>query len=271
MAKKVISLSSFLVLWLFASATFANGGMVAPKAPVAAAKDYFSGIYLGAGIGGAYYYDNWERDEQRIDSYIDNGVERQNVRNAVLDASTGKASFNGEVFLGYGLVFNSNYYLGAEIFGSMRNLNISITNEENDPAENRSNSFKLKIDNNDSYGGKLRFGYLVSPRTMLYAFAGIDVSRFESKFALAQTGVPEQSVEESHTKVGWMPGIGMETMLTDNLSLRTEGSYTWYNTLGYDATFSFGGDGYTNTNHISDTHKVRRGLFMLDLVYHFNN
>lgn len=51
MAKKVISLSSFLVLGLFASATFANGGMVAPKAPVAAAKDYFSGIYLGAGIG----------------------------------------------------------------------------------------------------------------------------------------------------------------------------------------------------------------------------
>lgn len=243
-----------------------------------------------------------------------------------LNKDAGETSLAGNVFAGFGRTFlpqhmHSAFYIGIEGFARYNPTEINTKhNQENnaqvtgtyDDGTNQvyfsantaiTSIVSIETKNDFSFGAIGRIGYVVNPRTMIYLLGGFDYSRFhvnvDHNISMQTSGsvnsnpLPTMNASASYDYsfhrdlFGVMPGVGIETMLTDKLSLRAQYVYSYFGkfshtqegiaTSGTLATGSTTGIKIDNAtyslNNASSKDKITqlsRGLFTLDLTYHFN-
>jgi len=268
----------------FTTAVLANGLYTTPPVPIE--SPYFNGPYVGIGVGMVHSH---------VDANADGSYEvslepPQGPINGYYYYSKshnfdmGKYGFNGNIFVGYGKTFESSpsYYLGGELFGNYFSPKLKGSSYSSDTTMYDSSytmSINTEVKNSYSIGGDIRAGYLVTPRTMIYALFGVNYARFKVKsefvFNPSYIGAPgpaQVSNDFSKLKLGYMPGVGMEMALADHVSLRTQYTYAFYSSLSNTVTKEIpqpigGGVGHAT---LKTKVKPSRGLFTVKLSYLFN-
>lgn len=112
--------------------------------------------------------------------------------------------FGGGAFAGYGKTFG-NWYVGGELSADYAKLSGEIAGSDAD------------VTKSHSFGAAVRAGYLVSPNVLGYGLVGVERGKFKANI--------DGLGEDSANLIGFRAGIGAETFMTKNVSLRTEVSY----------------------------------------------
>lgn len=266
-----------------ASAALANGNAFAPASVAAAPEvNYFDGLYLGVGAGVQHQTGDVQNGTENTIKY-DNSSSSSFYKTSI-DSDFGKTSFNGDIFAGYGKTFNSLYYAGVELYARYANTKPSVSSSVVGGDEITKNWTDIRVNSDFSFGSTLKFGYLITPKTMIYLLAGIERTKFDVDVDRgAKDNDPSFNFDLSHkygfseNKWAFVPGIGIETMLTDNLSLSAQYTYADYGKISHNDNYK--GQIYTNdvrpvrldvSSDSSNKVSLERGLFSLRLAYHFN-
>lgn len=156
--------------------------------------------------------------------------------------TTDKTDFSGEginggLFAGYGVTIMDHYYLGLEGFGDITSNKAHL-----------SDSAGLNFENNWDAGIDFMPGVKVTDSTLLYGKIGYVNGEF--KF----TGIDEANTSKHLS--GLQAGLGMEAMVTQNVGVRGEWVWNYYQHYKIDGVEVF--------NHpVVDQ-------FKFGLDYHFN-
>lgn len=206
------------------------------------------GFYVGAQVG----YDMYRIEHE----FAVGGAA------VVLDASDSTISVDGWVgglFLGYGKYWD-NFYLGAEIFGNASGAKSDWNATASDPTESLDVDVDLKV--KSQYGISLLPGFKLNNNSLLYLRVGYNWAKVDLDVdADTAAGVDLIDSDSSETVHGWGYGVGLETLLMDNLSVRAEYTYTKYNNVDGDDDAD---DLFADFDHVSDNQ------FMMSLVYHIS-
>ncbi len=236
--KKVLQLSAIALGVLVASTAFAAGGYKGEgatykgemPAPCPVEKGLMGGFYLGGQVG----YDMY-RVKASLNSFGTTNSPNFNAQ-----------GFVGGLFAGYGQYFNTGY-LGAEVFGNYSNANESYS--LGDP----SLAYTSKFNASGAYGVAFLPGLKLNNSTLGYVRLGYGRSRVKGQDTISQTGVGSDSTSKSSWVSGFQYGLGLETLLVDNWSVRTEYSRTDYGSISNTAS----------------SYKPSNNQFMVGLLYHF--
>jgi len=234
-------LKSVAVATLLLSSTIAFAGhykdaaVYKDAAPCPAPAQLMDGFYVGVQGG----YDVY-------DVNVTANVPGTGTNNIDLNAN----GWVGGLMLGYGQYFSNMYYLGGEIFGNYSNASENLTTTDNTAVP--AIVYNGKINVNGSYGLALLPGVKLNDTTLGYLRVGYSWASIKYQDSMTGAG----SASKTNTSGGWAYGLGMETLLSGNWSLRTEYTYTNYNS--YNTALGSG----TNVDP-SDNQ------FMLGLIYHF--
>lgn len=216
---KLFNLSKIAVLVLVSSVatvTFAKGNMNNYKdagfkdAPCPTPPSLMDGFYVGAQAG----YDAYRM--------------RASTTNAVVN-STAVGSLTGWVgglFAGYGQYFN-NYYLGGELLGNYNGNNQTLTSGNDVGGD----SWNVKAKAKGTWGLAVLPGMKLNDTTLGYFRLGYDWTKFESNSSgVNATTTPATTFSGSGNKTegGWDFGLGLETLVYQNWSVRTEYNHVWY-------------------------------------------
>ncbi|KPJ68139.1 MAG: hypothetical protein AMJ43_01675 [Coxiella sp. DG_40] len=243
---------------------FASGVYVAPTyaaAPVG--KSVFDGFYLGIGpslvatTGKAKT--DFDSSPLKYTVFGYPGTEE-------LPLSDYKFGVSG--FGGYGITFYQNYYLGGELFANYSP--VKTFGAEWNFTDGR-HWYATQVKSDYTLGAALRIGYLLSQKSMIYALVGGDYTSFKVK-SIDSTMTANRliGVSPSLTKhvIGFIPGIGMETMLTKNWALR--GQYTYSLHQSFSDTYTGLRKDLETIIHAKTKYDLNRSTFNLAAVYHFN-
>lgn len=263
-----------------ATAVLANG-FFAPR--VSTDQPYFNGPYVGIGVGVVGAYADVKSSSTHAFSYAS-----RDYKFSVNDTfDKGEYGENVNIFAGYGRTFESSpsYYLGGELFGHYFSHELkgcegnSIHQIYNDV--NKTASVSTKVKNPYSFGGDIRAGYLISPRTMIYILFGLDYAKFKVKNELALTETLQGNfifradLDNNFTKwkLGYVPGVGIETSLNDHISLRAQYACAFYPSFEHAGIVSNVTKGVTPVDYSGNlTTKVKpyKQQFTVKLSYLFN-
>lgn len=144
--------------------------------------------------------------------------------------------FNGGLHAGYGWLLNRVFYLGLEAYGKVSNLEGSNEFHPNYLGGGTVNNTRINVKNRNSFGVAARLGGVLNGM-LTYVKVGVETSSwkfrttFDEKFFTA-AAVPQGDIIENKSKrlTGIPLGIGMETFLTDHVTLGGEFVYTHYTT-----------------------------------------
>jgi len=181
-------------------------------APVATPS--WSGFYLGAGVG----YGHMLGDNKYSDDFGPGTF--QSWTN---DSAGGGF---GTVVIGFDRLVRERYVVGlfadadwGSIEGHFRNSDPPATDD----------SFRIR----NAYSVGARAGFLMTPTSLLFATAGYSWAKIKSNgyFDVVNSADPDDIVlgKRSVSLQGPFVGIGMETQLGRNWSLRGEARYTMFN------------------------------------------
>lgn len=201
-----------------------------PCPPPAMLKD---GFYVGAQVG----YDSYRYRASVSDTAAD--IAESDVYSA--------NGWLGGLFLGYGQNINEWFYLGAEAVANATNA--QNTNSITVGAASANDKFQV----NNSYGLGILPGVKVTDTLLGFVRLGWNWANIK----LSGTDTTGASASSTKTVNGFNFGLGMETLLKDNWSLRTEFDHTWYNSINLSAGAA------TASVNPSDNQ------YTLGLIYHF--
>jgi opacity protein-like surface antigen len=222
-----------------------------------------------------------------------------------VNSDIGDTAFGGGLFVGYGKVLNnSKFYVGGEAYARYAHDTTHTTTTQNElfyvggedvdpenaPTASADMSSSIDVKSDWSYGAALKLGYVVTPKTMIYVLLGAEYSKFkvdashslDDATEFPTTDVDFGGLTDSYSydenKVAFVPGVGIETMLTDKLSLKAEYTYADYGSIvskthegSYEVDVTDPTIVTANVNtHAEDKVDLKRGLFSLGLAYHFN-
>lgn len=236
---------SVAALLLASTAGFAAGNYKgenykgeAMAVPCPVEKPLKDGFYVGAQVG----YDSYRAAE----SYnLANGTLAANGSNTI--NATGWA---GGLFAGYGQYFQDAYYLAGEILvntsGASQSNNGTFTSAGTSVATNN------KFSANTSYGVRLLPGIKLNNSALLYIPLGYISTSLKGTQSIS-SGALGASGSKSQYSGAFVYGIGIETAIYENFSLRGEYTHTNNN------SFSTGGVKWTPYDN----------QVMLGLLYHF--
>jgi len=172
-----------------------------------------------------------------------------------------------QIFGGYGNSYKQ-WYVGSELFADYSPIKSEHTNDGGNVIYQ--NLWKLRSD--FSYGAALRGGYMLSPRLMLYALLGADLTQFrinsyKGDYFHILPAKFDTSPQKTKDVIGFMPGVGMESMLYKNLSVRMQYTYTLYPDI--TDSYIIPANGSTFKNQFKDKYEPAINAFSLLLSYHF--
>ena len=181
-----------------------------PTPPVVVAQGYgWTGFYLGIGGGaGAIVH--------KLSSNFGPLINQGATGTASLNGIGGEGIF-GEVTAGYDYMMTDRLLVGA--FADARLGNIGP--ELDVPGG--------KITGEADYGFDVgaRVGYLVTPTSLVYVLGGYSWQHFHL------SSDPSGLVDIKHNSSGFIAGVGLETALRGNWSLKTEYRYAQYASYGF--------------------------------------
>jgi len=228
-----IALSAAILTVLSVPTLALSNTYVAPENP-------FHGFYVGAGLNAIDLNDKMTITSPNTPSSTYQG---------------GQHNVGGTLFAGYGIPIQQ-FYLGAELF-----YRYAPTNDKSQTitfTSGSSNSFdKVKTDRDG--GLAIKAGYRVAPNTLLYLLLGAEYSRI--KVTNQSTDSSAHNNAFSKNKLGFMPGIGIATFLTNHLLLNLQYTYTSYSSFSYTPADN------------SSTTKIepKRNIVTIGLAYQFCN
>lgn len=192
----------------------------------------FKGSYLGVGVGGFFpLYDT------QVNTLITARLPYLAAVNGNGDLSSNNVF--GDVFLGYGFLFNS-FYLGPEVYfsaGSRPQADFSIQALDSFPNELLSTDTMTKL-NLWEAGIDARLGWVATPGSLLFVRLGAafnnmrlysNTTTYTNGTVVPQTKLIDYSVSKS--LVGFRAGVGIEQKLTPRVSVRADYVYTYYGTI----------------------------------------
>jgi outer membrane immunogenic protein len=192
----------------------------------------WSGLYVGAGVGvGAVVH----------------RVEVVNPDIGVDFNGLGGEGVFGELTIGYDYMVSPRFLIGA--FADAHYGNIG-------PELNALGGLiDAELTNTYGFDVGARVGYLLNPSALGYVLGGYTWQRFELDGSLLGGAVPFEFEED---RDGYVVGVGMETVLTGNWTIKTEYRYANY---GDDTVFSIDDpDGDTDINVEPSTHTFHAGV-----------
>lgn len=209
----------------------------APAAPTMEAPFSWTGFYLGVAAGyGMTDYDLEIEDE---------------LTGAPFGFGLGVDGFSGEGWLGEASV-GFDYQVGRMVLGVLGD--VRWTNFETDayaeielPAgeiETATLGVEGSIETELGWDALVRAGFLVNDRALLYALGGYSYQQFDLGYDIygPAEGGPFPSDSTDEDRHGWTVGVGLEAMLTQNVSLKTEYRYTQFDDISYDIGELIGGE-----------------------------
>lgn len=123
-----------------------------------------------------------------------------------------------------------------------------------------------------------RFGYLLTPDTLLYGTAGLAIQSVKISQTCAFTltdplcsdtaGSPSGTATNNYTTLGYTLGAGLEKII-DEWVIRAEYRYTQYGNINVNSTMSGSGGGYTNSSSINSNVRISTQLVNLGIAYKF--
>lgn len=181
-----------------ANAETAQPALPTKAAPIAAAPDW-NGLYLGFQYGMSFNSTKYDTDTSFVPGVYDTHTQI------------------GDSSAAYGIYFGYNYQLpGPFVIGVEGDLTMGHGSFQ---LQGASSDFLQQFNGINTIAG--RFGVLVTPRTLIYGKVGasrIKLSGIEGFGTTFDTSVPATTY-----------GIGIEGLVTDNLSLRLEATQTTAN------------------------------------------
>jgi opacity protein-like surface antigen len=226
---KHLRLSSISLLALAASLALASATAVAGNHYKGdySAEQYSSalslkdGFYVGAQLG----YDSYKFNSSNSTVLL--GVP------ASVNLSTNATGFVGGILGGYGMYFNSLYYLGGEIF-----FNNSGANESSSAALGNLN-YTEKTAAGFGYGISLLPGLKVSNTALLYIRLGYNGAYLQANERASTSTASVYTGNNWTWQNGFNYGLGLEAAVYQNLSMRTELSHTDYSSINDSFGMSF--------------------------------
>lgn len=193
------------------------------------------GWYLGAQAG----YDSY-----RI---------RQSISGVGEFSSTASATgWVGGLFAGYGQYFSNYYYLGGELLANYNGNNQTTFSMVDNDGDSANQKFEAK----GTWGISLLPGIKLNDTTLGYVRLGYNWTNFEASDSAADAGVTA-SGSKSNTEGGFDFGLGLETLVYQNWSVRTEYNHVWYNSFNF------------NAGPASESFDPSDNQFTLGVLYHF--
>lgn len=246
-----------IVIALFTVPSFAAHPLIAKDGGVFLPKErgLKDGPYIGvqAGYDGYIVKDNFFVADDDIDTFS-------------MSPSLSATGWVGGLFVGYGHYFQNNLYLGAEVFGNTTKANTSYVFTAMSKSDLDTDMYDVKFHINSSYGINLLPGIKVTPTFLLYARLGwnwVNVQAQQILTSDAGGGFPDNEITTAFNKSermnGFSYGIGLETLIVEQFSLRSEYTHTNYASFSSYSFFTlpFGAKFTASDNQ-----------FMLGLVYH---
>lgn len=196
----------------------------------------WTGFYAGAQIGVNFNPDNGGVLE--FDSNLD-GTYGDNVPfGSPDDANAFRENFdyNFEESLSYGIHIGYDYQLSDRwVVGAVAEYNFTNLSESQS-GFSATPAFYHEERELDSFGSfRLRAGYLITPRTLLFVTGGLSYANVNYDFDSNNPNGTSRG--DQNDEIGYVVGAGVETRVTQNWSLSAEYLYT--NTGGSDFTTSF--------------------------------
>jgi len=238
-----------------------SAALIAATTPVIAYEECpFSGFYGGVQLGGNFLSG---RETVGTSGSTAIGVPVVSLEsiNTFSKRAVRRNSFAGEIFAGYGCDIWDQVYLGAEIFVKGARATATNVDDANSailtaPATTLSQDIATQVRTRLrpwEFGIDFRPGFLLCDDALLYGRVGYSYNRasirtattYSSSLTVAgvTTAFPTNSViVDSHRHTGALRlGLGLEQELCDNLTLRTDYTYSRYrkvNTSGSNALLS---------------------------------
>lgn len=196
------------------------------------------GAYVGAGLG----YDAYK---VRQSITVNDGVGSGTSFNPSLSAR----GFNGSIFAGYGQYYD-RFYIAGEVSA------LSTAADMSYGMSNQDISFGTKLTARASYGVAILPGLKVNDSTLVYIRLGYVRTSFKSQEneTIPAFGVFNRGVSKSTWGNGLNYGIGVETAVCRNVSVRGE-----YNYINYNSFNSPVGTKFAPSNN----------QFVISGIYHF--
>lgn len=217
------------------------------------------GFYVGIGGG----YDSYRVHQETNDEFVDlpGGAIALSGTNSLNHSATG---WMGGVFAGYGHYFDW-FYLGVEI-----NANTSDAETSWNANASDTSAYNVDLEARTSYGIALLPGIKVNDSSLLYVRLGYLRSNFKASETYTNVYFnPNVSISQSDSdwRNGFNYGVGIETYVAENVSVRGEYTHTSYNS----DTISQSVQNAAGTSQFNSTSKFEpsNNEFMLSLMYHF--
>lgn len=156
----------------------------------------------------------------------------------------------GGLFIGYGQYLSDLFYLGGEIFGNVSGA--ETRNSIGIAGIGGVTTASNKVQVNGNYGLALLPGIRLNNTSLGYLRLGWNWASIKTTNNAFVPGVGTAHSSNTHTANGFDFGLGIETLVYDNWSVRTEYTHTWFN------SFSRGGANYSPSDN----------QFLLGAVYH---
>lgn len=220
-------------------------GEVCPTCMVPASL--MDGFYLGGQVG----HDSYAFRQST--SFFD-GDDLLTSFNPKLSAK----GWMGGIFLGYGSYFNNWGYLGAEVGVNGTNADSSWTVNISDDL----GSYSSKVEANHSWFLSILPGVKINDSTLGYIRLGArwDNLKFRESLTAGDLIDDDTLVSRKRTRCGFNYGVGLETLIAGNWSVRTDYNHTSFGSF----RSTFGEDtGHTTRIKASDDQ------FTLGVIYHF--
>ena len=172
--------------------------------------DYFSGAYLGAGLGVGGVFTKASL------TYADNSV---------VNNDQGNFGFAGQAFIGYGQVFNQQFYLGAEVAYLYQGAKPTYNHTDLDTGSNDTTHLVTSDKNNLNLLAHL--GYLLNDKSLGYLIAGAAYGTQKAELTYTDSNTPANtfSGNTSSSRWGWVLGLGGMLAMNDHLLLGSEIQY----------------------------------------------
>jgi outer membrane immunogenic protein len=198
----------------------------------------WTGFYLSAGLGGSYMFTDLDGG---VGAYA-GGTELAFVGAA---GNAGAANFFGTVGLGYDFQVAPKWLFGVLAdydFASSQDASVS----GGGALLNGSGAAAVTVSSEmgDTWSVGARLGYLVNPRTLVYAMGGYSEAEFSLSGSVEGSLIGDPfgpySVSSGKSwRQGYFVGGGLETMLAENLSAKLEYRYAQYDGESFDVEDTF--------------------------------
>jgi len=187
----------------------------------------WSGVYVGFGGGvGAV--------KHGLEIANPNGPERMGL------PDLGGGGIFGEVTVGYDYMVSDRFLVGAFADGHFGNIGLSLEADGGFADATLNNTYGFDV--------AARAGYLLTPTTLGYVLGGYSWQQFKLDGTIV--GAP---FEFDESRSGYVLGVGLETVVSGNWTLKSEYRYANY---GNDTVVDLGGTGLLNVAPTTHTFHV---------------